>query len=469
MAMRILDLICATLSCALCHGHRVLRHKPESGTPSLSKSLANALLASSPTSSWQAISARHGHGMPSRREMIPSRTTSRLTASPMMEFVSSETCTGEKLVVVGATGYIGKAVVRESVRRGYPTQAVVRDTQKASNEPKFKGASMVQCDVTDPAALAACPTFQKGNVDVVVSCLASRTGTKSDSFAIDYQATLNVLNAARAAGARHFVLLSAYCVLSAERGDDYALQFQYAKKKFELEMADQTDMTWTSVRPTAFFKSVSGQLEVVNSGAPFVYFDLGGGKCATCNPISEADLAVALIDTVADPKRKNMIWNIGGPDEGLSMKDQGEMLADVLGKEPSLFAVPIGLFDVIIGGIQGSANFFKGFGEPPEGGTPESEDSFPPPAVKDLLLKTASEWGQKLDDAAELGRIGKYYAVEDMLTQDPADKFGSTTLRQHYEKIAVEGQEYDPYTTMFASAAGVKDQRGLKSEEEMKS
>ena len=34
-------------------------------------------------------------------------------------------------------------------------------------------------------------------------------------------------------------------------------------------------MSYSIVRATAFFKSVSGQLEVVNKGSPFVYFDLG--------------------------------------------------------------------------------------------------------------------------------------------------------------------------------------------------
>ena len=43
---------------------------------------------------------------------------------------------------------------------------------------------------------------------------------------------------------------------------------------------------FVSVRPTAFFKSVSGQLELVDGGSPFVYFDLGEDRCATCNPIS---------------------------------------------------------------------------------------------------------------------------------------------------------------------------------------
>ena len=46
----------------------------------------------------------------------------------------------------------------------------------------------------------------------MVSCLASRSGTKSDSFAIDYQATLNCLEAAKKEGANHFVMLSAFCV-----------------------------------------------------------------------------------------------------------------------------------------------------------------------------------------------------------------------------------------------------------------
>ena len=55
---------------------------------------------------------------------------------------------------------------------------------------------------------------------------------------------------------------------------------------------------------------------------------------------------------------------------------------------------------------------------------------------------------EKLEDAAEFGRIGRYYAIEDMLTTDPADKYGRTTLRDHYARIAEEGQEYDPYTTL---------------------
>jgi hypothetical protein len=37
-----------------------------------------------------------------------------------------------------------------------------------------------------------------------------------------------------------------------------------------------------------------------------------------------------------------------------------------------------------------------------------------------------------------------------MLTTDPSEKFGTITLQEHYDRIAVEGQEYDPYTTMVS-------------------
>ena len=53
---------------------------------------------------------------------------------------------------------------------------------------------------------------------------------------------------------------------------------------------------------------------------------------------------------------------------------------------------------------------------------------------------------QNLEDAAEYARIGKYYAVEDMLTTKPEEKYGKITMQDHYNKIASKGQ--DPFTPM---------------------
>jgi len=326
-------------------------------------------------------------------------------------------------VIAGATGYIGKAVVRDSVRQGYNTIALVRDKSKVtSSEGKalygqsFEGATVVECDVSDADTLTKkmAEIAQDSNgIDTIVSCLASRSGIKKDAYAIDYQATLNCLNSglASSVNARHFTLLSAFCVKNPW------LQFQQAKLKFEAALQEQNGMTYSIVRPTAFFKSVSGQLEVIQGGAPFVMF--GDGEVTRCNPISEADLATYLINCSSDKKRENNIINLGGPDEPLTMKNQGEMLYKAVGKEPNFFYAPLWLFDTIIDSLQFLAD------------------------------KLQSE---KLENAAELGRIGKYYAVEDMLTTAPEEKYGTMTLMDHYNKIAVEGQEYDPYTSMFAKA-----------------
>ena len=74
---------------------------------------------------------------------------------------------GKTAIVAGATGYIGKSVVRESIRQGYKTIALVRDPEKVnSKEGKalygqfFEGAEVVQCDVTDPAALTKVRTLR---------------------------------------------------------------------------------------------------------------------------------------------------------------------------------------------------------------------------------------------------------------------------------------------------------------------
>jgi divinyl chlorophyllide a 8-vinyl-reductase len=52
---------------------------------------------------------------------------------------------------------------------------------------------------------------------------------------------------------------------------------------------------------------------------------------------------------------------------------------------------------------------------------------------------------EKFENLAETARIGKYYAVEDMVTIAPEEKFGIVTLQDHYDRIVREGQEYDPF------------------------
>lgn len=242
-----------------------------------------------------------------------------------------------------------------------------------------------------------------GKIDAVISCLASRSGIKREAYAVDYQATLNCLEAGIACDAVHFVLLSAICVRKP------LLHFQRAKLKFEAALQAQNAMTYSIVRPTAFFKSVSGQLERLQEGKPFLMFK----DDTRNNPIAESDLATYLVDCVQEPSRRNRIINLGGPDRPMTKIEQGEMIFRAIGKEPSYSRLPVWIFDVFVNLLQWLADVFQ---------------------------------SEQLENGAELGRIGRYYAMEDMVENE--NRYGTITLQEYFNRIAKEGQEYDPYTSM---------------------
>jgi len=321
------------------------------------------------------------------------------------------------VAVFGATGYIGKSVVKELAARGHEVVAVTRgrsgigSAQTVSDVEKLFGddgqVKVVEGNVTDTKSVTDALTSLEQPVDAAVCCLASRSGGRQDSFDIDFQATVNCISASRSAGLSQFVLLSAVCVQRP------LLAFQEAKLLAEEELMKPGEkMAYSIVRPTAFFKSLVGQVKGVKGGSPFVMF--GDGTEVRCKPISEQDLSSFIADCLWDPAKRNAVLPIGGPGPAMSFKEQGELLFKLVNKEPNFICVPYGVFDV----VQGVLDFLSG------------------------LLP-----GQ-LADLAEYGRIGRYYAEQSMLVLDPATgkyseemtpSYGKTTLRKFLVEALEEG------------------------------
>ncbi|HYW52170.1 MAG TPA: NAD(P)H-binding protein [Gemmatimonadaceae bacterium] len=318
-----------------------------------------------------------------------------------------------RVFVLGGTGTIGRATVRALVGRGHEVTCFIRPArQHAGRTPddhtaSLAGAVIREGDVCDPVSLQR-DGFCGERFDAVVSCLASRTGVPADAWAIDHQAHLHALDAARASGVTHFVLLSAICVQKPR------LAFQHAKLAFERALME-SGLTWSIVRPTAYFKSLSGQVERVRRGQSFLLF--GDGALTACKPISDDDLGAYIADCLDDASRHDRVLPIGGPGPAITPRQQGERLFALLDRPPKYTQVPVKMLDVIIGTLGALGK-----------------------VVPSLAAK------------AELARIGRYYATESMLVLDPATgrydadatpETGRETLFDHYATLARTGADVD--------------------------
>lgn len=312
----------------------------------------------------------------------------------------------KRVFVLGATGTIGQATVQALVQRAHEVVCFVRPRAgvggrltTTDSRRLLNGAEVRFGDVTDPRSLAT-EGFGGEHFDTLVSCMASRNGAPRDAWAIDHAAHVTALAAARAAGVSHMVLLSAICVQKP------LLAFQQAKLAFESALI-ASGLTYSIVRPTAFFKSLSGQVERVKNGKPYLVF--GNGKLTACKPISDNDLSCYLADCLDDIRRHNRILPIGGPGDAITPKQQGEQLFALLGRAPRFKHVPVAMMGAIVQtlGLIGHV--------------------IPAAAAK-----------------AELARIGRYYATESMLVLDAetgrydaaaTPSFGADTLGDYYVQL----------------------------------
>ncbi len=306
--------------------------------------------------------------------------------------------TPKRIFMLGATGTIGLATRAALVRRGHHVVCFARPASRAHSD-NDTASEWRFGDVTDLHSLKQ-NGFRGEKFDVLLSCMASRTGAADDAWRIDHQAHLQALECAKLSGITHMVLLSAICVQKP------LLAFQHAKIAFE-EALTSSGMDHTIVRPTAFFKSLSGQIDRVKKGKAFLLF--GDGNLTACKPISDDDLAEYLANAVDDPAARNRILPIGGPGSAITPRQHGGLLFDLLGTEPKFRNVPVAMLDVII-----------------------------------ALLATAGRVFPAAARKAELARIGRYYATESMLCWDPiagtydADatpETGKETLAEHYRKM----------------------------------
>jgi divinyl chlorophyllide a 8-vinyl-reductase len=316
--------------------------------------------------------------------------------------MTSVAAASDHVLVAGATGTIGRAVVRRLVAEGRRVTALLRHGVGGEVLPELAGAQVARVALSDGEGLTR--LMADDPPSCVISCIASRSGAPKDAEAVDYAANAALLHAAQGAGARQFILLSAICVQKP------LLAFQHAKLRFEAELA-AGGIDYTIVRPTAFFKSLSGQVKRIKAGKPFLIF--GDGELTRCKPISDDDLARFIAQCIDNPETSGQILPIGGPGPAISLREQGALLCEMAGQPVRFKSVSPKIF-----------------------------------TYAERVLNLGAGMSDWFAEKAEYARIARYYATESMLVLDPATgeysadltpEFGSETLRDHYARLLAEG------------------------------
>jgi NADH dehydrogenase len=219
-------------------------------------------------------------------------------------------------LLVGSTGHLGGMIARRLVANGTPLRVLVR-----SGATDLAGAEAVQGDLKDRASLdAAC----RGVSTVITSANSAQRGGEDNVATVDTEGNLALIDAARQAGVRRFIFISAAAVDEASPVPLFA-----AKARAERHLRE-SGMEWTVVAPHVFmdvwFPAIIGS--ALAAGQPVAL--VGGGK-RRHSFIAVDDVAAFAVAAMNGPAAINRRLVIGGP-AALSWSEVVELTSSIAGR-----------------------------------------------------------------------------------------------------------------------------------------
>ncbi len=236
-----------------------------------------------------------------------------------------------KVLVAGASGYLGMYVAKEFKKQGYHTSALARSSVSLGDIAENIDEQII-CDATDKYSLGRICD----NIDIVFSSIGITKQKDGLTFMdVDYQANKNLLDEAVHAGVKKFIYIS---VFGAERMKK--LKGVQAKLKFEQELI-KSGIDYTIVYPNGFFSDMKEYLEMAKKGRGIV---LGSGEFRI-NPIHGADLAEICVKAADDTNQK---IHVGGP-EIFTHREIFGIAFDLLKKKPKVSGLPLWMKSLMLG------------------------------------------------------------------------------------------------------------------------
>lgn len=228
------------------------------------------------------------------------------------------------LLVAGASGALGREVVRLALAGGWQVRAMTRDASRTAG----LGVTTVVADARDARSL---PPAVEG-ADAVFSSLGAspipdpRLGWRGFR-GVDWPLNKNLVEAAGAAGVKKLVYVSAY-----HSPDMRRLAYIDAHERVA-DLLGAGKMEHAVVRPTGFYSAIGSFVDMAKKGALPTF----GNPAALSNPIHDVDLAEICVEALAGDARD---VPAGGP-EVLSRGRIVQLVFEALGREPRVRRIPL--------------------------------------------------------------------------------------------------------------------------------
>ncbi|MGO9275008.1 MAG: SDR family oxidoreductase, partial [Terriglobia bacterium] len=232
-------------------------------------------------------------------------------------------------LVVGATGILGAEIAQRLAAAGRPLAALVRPTSDASKLERLKatGITLAYGDLKERSTLDACC---QGISTVISTASSTFSRQPGDSIAaVDHDGQLSLIEAAKAAGVRHFIFVSFPPV-----AEDFALQ--RAKRAVEQKLRE-SGLAYTVLQPTFFTEIwLSPAVGFDFSNAQARIYGSGTNKISW---ISYLDVAAFAVASLENPAARNAVIKLGGP-EALSPLEVVKIFEEVGGRPFAVEHVP---------------------------------------------------------------------------------------------------------------------------------
>ncbi len=220
------------------------------------------------------------------------------------------------ILLTGATGTTGQAIVSLLSQRSIPARAMVRDPAKGE-ALRAAGMDVVVADLTDPASLVAAVE----GVD-----RAFLLGANSETQAAQ---EANFIDAAKAAGVQRIVKLSA---IDADANSGARLKRFHGEAEAHLE---SSGLDYAIVRPAFYMQNMLHSAQTITAENKF-YLPMGAGVVGT---IDVRDVAEIVTDCLTADKPDNATLLITGP-QALSFTQMADEFSSALGRKVDYIDVP---------------------------------------------------------------------------------------------------------------------------------